>query len=142
VTCTDPGFEPNESEAGATDLGAYDDCDGNGTSVNATLDGSSDLDFFSFDGSDVSGCLVDPTVTTGDSVRLCVFATCPGASISCAQGSAATSPAGYAGCCVQSGGTVELGVNCSGFSDDATVYIRVDQPGVDACTTYGLDFHY
>jgi hypothetical protein len=37
---------------------------------------------------------------------------------------------------------VTLGVNCSGLSDDATVYIRVDQPNPNACTPYSVDFHY
>jgi hypothetical protein len=142
VPCTDPGFEPNESESSATDLGAYTDCDGTGTSISAMLDGDSDVDFYFFDGTDESGCLVDPTGITGAGVRLCLFATCPGASVSCSAGQSATSPGGHAGCCTPSGGTVTLDVNCSGLSDDSTVYIRVDQPTTNACTPYSVDFHY
>ena len=140
-SCDDPGFEPNESEATAVDFGTIDDCDGSGSSVSAKLDGPSDADFYTYFGTDVGGCLVDATAVTGANVRLCVFATCSGSSISCNQGSPSTSPAGHQGCCVTSGGTVSLGVNCSGFSDDADVYVRVDQGG-NACTPYTVDFHY
>jgi hypothetical protein len=140
--CTDPGFEPNESEGSATNLGTINDCDSSGSSVSAKLDGNQDIDFYVFAGTDIAGCLVDPKASTSASIRLCMFATCPGAAIKCTQGTAAQSPAGYAGCCVPAGGTVQLDVNCSGFSDNATVYVRVDQPSANACTAYTVSYNY
>ncbi len=140
--CTDPGFEPNDSEPAATNLGAITDCDSTGSAVSGNVDGSADTDFYVFAGSDGSTCLVDATASTTAKVRLCMFAECSGVAVSCDQGSAAVSPAGRAGCCVDAGGTVQLGINCSGFSDDATVYVRVDQPTSGSCTSYSVDYHY
>lgn len=141
VPCDDVGFEPNETESSATDLGAISDCDGSGSSLGAKLDTEADVDFYAYDGSDDSGCTVDPTVTTGDSVRVCMFADCSGVSAGCTAGTS-SNLGGLPGCCVDGPGTVTVDVNCSGISDDATMYIRIDQGAAGVCTDYSFDYHY
>jgi hypothetical protein len=138
--CDDVGFEPNDDEASATDLPDVTDCDVTGSQIGAALDGA-EGDFYRFSGADVSGCVVDPIATTGDAVRLCLYAECAGLALSCTQGAAASSPAGRAGCCVHAGGTVELFIDCSGWSEDATIWIGVEQSG-EACLPYSVEYHY
>jgi hypothetical protein len=139
-SCTDVGYEPNETEATATDLGTINDCDGSGSSVAARLDGASDVDFYKFRGTDRIGCYVDPTAETGARVRICVFANCPGANVTCKeQSTPATSPAGYKGCCKDQGGKVVADLTCSS-GDNADVYIRLDR--ATECTSYVVNYHY
>jgi hypothetical protein len=75
-------------------------------------------------------------------VRLCLFAECPGATVSCTSGTPNTSPGGRPGCCVPSGGTVNMTLDCTGWTDDATIYIRVDQGATNVCTAYSVAYHY
>jgi hypothetical protein len=137
--CSD-GYEPNETEAAAADLGTITDCDSAGSRVTARLDGPNDADFYRYYGEDRFGCAVNPSAETSASVRLCVFANCPDAKVTCKQGTPATSPAGYGGCCVVSGGRVELGLDCATSSESADVYFRVDQ--ATACVPYEVSYHF
>ncbi len=139
--CDDVGFEPNGDESSATALAAIDDCDVSGSSVTAHLADGSDVDVYRFDGTDELGCAVDPTASTSASVRLCLYAECSGAAVGCVLGAPATSPLGRVGCCVPSGGTVQLSVDCSGFSDDARVFVTVSGAG-QACLPYTVTYHY
>ena len=141
-SCIDSGFEPNETEFDAYQLAAVTDCDGTGSSVSGKLDGQSDIDYYSFFGNDVGGCFVDPGIKTGAKVRLCVFVDCPGIAVSCSQGTPATSPDGNPGCCVPSGGSVAPTVDCNGFTEGATMYLRIDQGPSNQCTSYVVDYHY
>jgi len=141
VMCSDLD-EPNDSELTALSLGAINDCDGNGATLLGALDGPGDADWYKYAGSDDFGCVVDPTRTlnaTG-SLRLCKFADCDGASVTCNDGSqSANSPEGNPGCCHTQGFSMD--VNCSGVSDDADIHLRLDQAG-SACVEYSLQYHY
>ncbi|MBX3126241.1 MAG: hypothetical protein KF718_05970 [Polyangiaceae bacterium] len=142
-SCLDIGFEPNETEATATDLGAMTDCDSTGKTVVAKLDGATDVDFYRVVASDVAGCVVDPSFETTTQARLCAFFECPGVAVACASpATQATSPDGRKGCCIPSGGTLKATPDCSGSNDGSTVYIRMDQGPADQCTSYSVKFHY
>jgi len=137
-----PGTEPNDLETNAKHLGTVGDCDfGSSDTLSDKLDGNQDVDFFTFFGTDGT-CVVDPTVSTAAPVRLCLFADCPNLVLTCSQGTAATSPNGRQGCCVDSGGTVKPSIDCKGISDDATMYIRVDKGSLNQCIAYDVDYHY
>jgi len=141
--CTGPVVEPNDTEATAKHLGTISDCDlGKFVTVSDKLDGADDIDFFSLFGTDNAGCVVDPTASTTSQARLCMFADCPNLALTCSQGTAETSPGGRQGCCVSGGGTVKLSIDCKGVSDDATLYLRIDQGAAGQCTSYSIDYHY
>ncbi|MCC6897902.1 MAG: hypothetical protein IT377_02945 [Polyangiaceae bacterium] len=142
TSCVDQGFEPNQTESAATTLGTINDCDGSGSTLSGKLDGSTDTDYYSFFGIDQAGCVVGPVASTTAKVRLCLFANCASAQVSCTSGTPSTSPGGRPGCCVPAGGKVDLSLDCSGWADDATIYIRVDQGASNACTAYSVDYHY
>ncbi|MEZ4441793.1 MAG: hypothetical protein R3B72_22015 [Polyangiaceae bacterium] len=134
--------EPNDSQITAKNLGAINDCDGNGSTVVGTLDGPGDADWYRYDGSDAFGCVVDPTraLTASGSLRLCKFVDCPGAAVTCNNGSqSAVSPEGHLGCCHTQG--FGVGIECDGIDDDARIFLRFDQASA-GCVDYSLDYHY
>ncbi len=138
--CADAN-EPNDSESAAKVLPPETDCDGTSMII-GTLSGS-DVDWFKYDGTDKLGCSVDPTRTLSSDgqVRLCKYASCPGAVVTCPQGTnAQKSPKGVDGCCAQQGFTI--GVDCNGISDNATIYISLDKPKSPTCTSYTVTYHY
>ncbi len=138
-TCSDGNFEPNELQSQATPLGDVTDCENK--KVNAKLDGTnSDIDWYKFDGKD-KGCFVNPEASINIQARLCMFADCPGISLSCSTGTKTTSPGGTEGCC-SSAGNVKLSIDCTGGTDDATVWMRVDKNAKNQCTDYSVDFTY
>ncbi len=141
TVCSDPGAEPNDNEATATDLGAIEDCDAQLLDVSGVLNGN-DVDWYRYSGSDVWGCSVDPTrvVNGNGQLLLCKFADCPGAVVTCSTGTPAVSPGGLDGCCGQ--GSVALSVDCDSWSDDATVYLSVEKPSGFDCVDYSIDMHY
>ena len=145
--CDDYGDgEPNEAESSAYDVGDLDDCDTDGLLVAAVVAGASDADWYRYDGSDTFGCSVDPhraLATDGIGLRLCKFIDCNDgdAGFDCPGGTTfESSPDGHPGCC----GTeaFALDPNCDGWSDDATVFVRVDSQGADVCAPYTLFVHY
>jgi hypothetical protein len=150
--CVDNGIgEPNESEATAYPLvsGAIEDCDGDGSTFAGTL-APGDVDWITYEGSDVFGCVVDPTRAISQSqsgMRMCKFFQCISGDteVTCPSGTtSATSPGGRAGCCGTMGFGVS-GLNCTGTSsDDTDVYIRLDMPNGNAstCNDYTLAYHY
>ena len=142
TSCVDVGFEPNENESGATNLGTINDCDGSGSTASGKLNGASDVDYYSFFGNDTAGCVVGPVASTTAKVRLCLFADCAGAKVSCSSGTPNTSPGGRPGCCVTAGGKVDMSLDCTGWTDSATIYMRVDQGAANVCTSYSVDYHY
>ena len=117
------------------------DCDGTGQSISAGIDGAADVDWYKFTGTDTFGCVVDPTATATGSVNVCMYAECNGLSLSCDSGSPSTE-GGLQGCCDTATGTAKLSINCSGSSDNATVYVKVTAPNVTQCTPYSVSTHY
>lgn len=140
----DTSDEPNDSEATAKLLSGIDDCDSSGSTLVGTLDGPDDADWFRYQGTDVFGCVVDPTrsLTADGGLRMCKFAEClsGAASVSCENGStAAVSPKGNPGCCHSQG--FGMDVDCPGADDDAAISIRLDQ-GQGGCVGYSVAYHY
>jgi len=140
--CDDPYDEPNDSQSTATDLGAVSDCT-DPTQVDGVLDGN-DEDWFTYSGSDDALCFVAPgrqLMVEGGQARVCKFVSCDGLELTCPEDSSyEESPQGTPGCCSSS--DVEPDINCSGLSDDATVWIRIDKPATFACVEYSLTFYY
>jgi len=144
ASCPDTGQgEPNETEANAFDLGAIGDCDGDGSTLEGVLAGALDVDWYKYHGDD-GLCVVDPTRTlvTQDHLRICKFAqcdnepptvTCPPSAVS------ALSDDGRPGCCSDQG--FDMGLDCAGTNDSATIYIRLDKPD-PACVAYTLGWHF
>lgn len=148
VACEDPGFEPNEEENDAEDLGD-NSCPAEPGNLMGVLDGDTDVDWFRFRGVDGMGCgFGDPevshTLTASDAVRLCVFVECDQGQddFQCPMGTQANdSPDNRPGCC--SDGDIVIDLNCSGtMTETADFFIRVDQAPADACVEYSVTFDY
>lgn len=146
LTCPGEAGEPNESEVLATPRPQIDDCDGSGKSVSGVSSGTGDVDWIRFRGKDASLCAVDPTVKI-DAVglRLCAFVMCTDGATTvqgCTNGTASSSPAKTKGCCTSGTGSMTVPMNCTGTSDDADVFIRIDQPDANMCVPYKVDYHF
>lgn len=147
--CNDGGpGEPNDSESSAHDLGTIGDCDDEGGSVSGVLDGPTDVDWYTYFGSDGTGCTVDPdrTVTSSHPIRVCKFIQCEDNQendFECPGGTmTATSPDGRPGCCSTSALDFELTCGSSSLnSDNANIYIRIDTT-TNECVTYTLTYAY
>lgn len=149
-TCLDNGAEPNENEQQAWNLGNISDSDGDEDSISGVCDGAFDPDWYKFHGADTSFSVVDPTrsLTSSAPVRLCKFFDCDNgeqASFTCPSGTqSAMSPDGRPGCCSMGGFTIDDFI-CGGSqfnSDDATVFIRIDNPMNNPCPSYTLKYHF
>lgn len=150
--CIDQALgEPNGAESQAFKLqpGAVEDCDDDGGSIHGVIQGSEDVDWFFYQGSDTLPCLVDPArgwVASQPGLRVCKYAFCTSAEtdVGCPSGSTeSTSPGGRAGCCGNA--PFEIDLNCGGsFDEHAEIYLRIDHPGGDdtTCNEYDLSFHY
>jgi hypothetical protein len=143
--------EPNDDENSATVLGDVGSNNGNGSRLTGTLGGLGDVDWYRYSGSDDINGAVDParTLTSTVEVRMCKFLECnvglPSTEFECPAGTDyALSPGARSGCCV-TGDAAEIAVpdlNCAGVvSDDAEVFIRIDQPAAE-CANYGVAYHY
>lgn len=148
--CADPGAEPNETEATATDLGQIGECDNMGSSISGVLHDAFDVDWFKYHGIDGSIlCSVDPARHINNTnIRLCKYIQCDGSeanNFSCPSGtSQSTSPDGRPGCCTMSG-DIHFDLTCGSSSldaDNAEVFIRVDNPNQLPCEAYQVDYHY
>lgn len=146
LMCMGDADEPNESEVIASPRPQIDDCDSSGKSFSATSSGMGDIDWTRFRGKDTNFCVADPTVKINvPGLRLCAYVMCTdGATtiLSCDNGSPDTSPAKTKGCCTTSTTAMTVQINCSGTSEDADVFIRVDQPSTNTCIPYKVDYHY
>lgn len=150
LTCPEVDKEPNATDSTAVKLKDIDDCDGSGSNLAGVVAGGADEDVFRFRGSDTFGCTVDPTASTADKVRLCVFVRCSSLSTKikgCPKGLPQTwGTTGIDGCCTDgdSGGTVQVDFTCTdlGTSDTADVFMRVDKPGATACENYSVKYHF
>jgi hypothetical protein len=144
AACIDTGAgEPNDTEASAVYLGMITDEDRMGGAITGVLMNAADVDWYTYNGTDVSAGLVDPErVFDGNTMRVCKFAECIDGGptdIICHDATSATSPSGRPGCCATQ--TFWMEVDCSTSDDDARIYIRVDQPTND-CTSYSITYHY
>ncbi len=146
-TCGVDGYEPNDTEATAVDLGELADGDDPG-SIAGELDHADDVDWFTYAGIDELGPGVAPTrdIDTDGELRLCKFLECPDGiletEVTCPEGSAlAQSPGGRPGCC----GDASIAMpdfNCTGTTDDsAQVYIRIDN-AVPQCVQYTISYEF
>lgn len=146
LVCQGEAGEPNDSEVLATPLAQIDDCDKNGASISGVSSGTGDVDWVRFRGKDVSLCAVDPTVKIDAAgLRLCAFVMCTDGATTvqgCNGGAMALSPAKTKGCCTTGTGSLTVPMNCSGTSDDADVFVRIDQPDANQCVAYKVDYHY
>lgn len=145
--CIDTGIsEPNEAEGSATDLGDLTDCDADSAGMTSgVLVSSADIDWYKYDGTDETGCDVDPerSIAATAPVELCKFVDCVSgtATFSCPSGtSQATSPMGHPGCCSSKGFLLQP--DCDGIDDDATVFVRIKGTDGTPCVQYALSFHY
>jgi len=142
ICCPNDNAESNDDEQEAVSLGTITDCDVTGGQVQGALP-AGDEDWFTYMGTDEAFCTVGATVAVAADgpVTVCQFvAGCDGLSFTCPPGTTdAISPDGRAGCCGP--GDFELGVSCTGLSDDVEVYIRIDAPN-ESCVNYALDYNY
>jgi len=139
TACTGEEPEPNDTPSTARTLAGIDDCDTSGGTVTGVLSSSSDVDVLTFDGRDVFGCSVNPTVTASGSVRVCIRAACKSGSTELTSCKRGTFTGGE--CC---GTAVEAEPNCTGTtSDDAKITITVRASGSSlTCAAYSLAYHY
>ncbi len=148
--CVDSN-EPNETSAAAFSLSATPISDSTSAKNPAgTFTGSAlgaDIDWYTYEGSDDLGPSVNPSVEVvpADKVEVCMFFDCinPASprAFTCPDGSMAASDGDLAGCCANSGFIVD-GVDCTGISDDAKVYIRVKAIVADVCENYAVTYSY
>lgn len=150
LTCNDENSEPNDTAPQAHALGSIDDCDENGKSLTSAVSGAGDTDFYSYAGTDVTGCLVDPTAQVDVAgLEVCVFAKCNAGTtslVNCLGGTPAPGvPDTTVGCCTLQAAAVTTRFECSGGDDAATVSMSVRQATgsrAGVCTSYKLDYHY
>ncbi len=147
--CNVDGYEPNDDEDSAVDLGELADGDDPG-SVAGELDHALDVDWFTYAGIDELG--IGPGVAplrdlaADGALRLCKFLECPSGivdtEVMCPEGSELSqSPSGRPGCC-SSLSIAMPDFNCSGTTDDsAQVYIRLDN-AVEQCVQYTVGYEY
>lgn len=121
ISCLELEPEPNDTPSAAVDRGQLSDCDSERT-MTGTLAGNSDVDVWAWRADDSAGCLLNPTASSQDILRLCAFSDC---GVGCASGFAATLGA-LDGCCQLTPGSLELEVDCDGLADDARVWVTVE----------------
>jgi hypothetical protein len=146
-TCTGEETEPNDRAIEAVPLGTIDDCDSSGSTLHGVLSSASDVDYWHFQGNDTFGCSVDPTVSTTQSVKLCVFVAClhgPTEVKGCTDSTPTLSDEGLHGCCTDGPGDAVVDFTCTlvGSDDSADVYIRVEDPSASSCEHYDVAYHY
>ena len=141
-----PGdIEPDDDdEETAKNVGSITDNDDDAVTITGILGGAEDTDWYSYHGKDTFGYIVEPKVNLlAGGLRLCQFLVCDegGAAqseVTCPAGSKfAISPNLRPGCCAATSFQVTE-FNCTGQDESATIWIRVDQPVVDACTDYEI----
>ncbi len=148
--CNDSGpGEPNDTIGQAYNLGEISDSDGDGSQVAGTMASSTDVDWYRYHGIDLTGNVVDPTrqiLSAG--VRICKYIQCDNGEandFSCPSGTTPDTASGHPGCCWMSTSPVTLDLTCGSTSldsDNATVFIRVDNPGALFCQAYTMQYHY
>jgi hypothetical protein len=147
--CDPDPNEPNDIAAEATMLETINDDDLQGDVLEGVLADPSDLDWFTYAGTDIVGETVDParTVTVeGGTLELCKFLDCLEGTelVECPPGSMAAESAGHPGCCsTTSFGFSPEGFECEAgaFETGAQVYIRLRNADAQ-CVAYEVAYHY
>jgi len=150
VGCNDPGpGEPNDTMAQAYNLGEISDNDGDGSQVEGTMASPVDVDWYKYHGVDLLGNVVDPTrQVMSAGVRICKYIQCDNGEssvFSCPSGTTTDTQQGIAGCCWTNSAPETLDLTCGSTSldsDNATVFIRVDNPQKLVCQPYVVQYHY
>lgn len=150
ITCPDSGpGEPNDTIAQAYNLGTISDNDSDGAQVKGTITSPSDVDWYKYHGVDLFGNVVDPTrQLLSPGLRTCKYIECDNAEanvFSCPSGSMPDTQSGHPGCCWTGASPITLDLTCGSSSldsDNATVYVRVDDPTALVCQAYTLSYHY
>jgi hypothetical protein len=148
AACEDigPGEPTNEAQVTAHSFGTISDLDSSGKDVCAVLASPTDVDWYTYKGVDNAFSVVDPfrKVNADQKTRLCVYLQCTAGttSFTCpANATPDTAPLGQQGCCSE--GSIGLSFDCNGVSDDdASVWLKVENPDSLACVPYQLSFHY
>jgi hypothetical protein len=147
--CDEDPNEPNDIAAEATVLEGITDDDLQGDVLIGVLADPSDIDWFTYAGSDVVGETVDPArmlMVEGGTLELCKFLDCLEGTelIECPEGSMAAESAGHPGCC----GTTSIvftsdGFECEAgaFETGAQVYIRLRNADAQ-CVEYTVSYHF
>ena len=148
--CNDSGpGEPNDTIGQAYNLGQISDSDGDGGQVQGTMSSAADIDWYKYHGVDLTGNIVDPTrqiLSAG--VRICKYIQCDNGEandFTCPASTMADTASGHPGCCWMSSAPVTLDLTCGSTaldSDNATVFIRIDNPGALFCQAYTMQYHY
>lgn len=144
----DSAAEPNETQSQAHKLPQRSDDDGLAYLCEA-LGGPEDVDWFTLETVDVVlGKVAPGIVGEPASLRLCMYFQCSfgGTDVVCPEGSVAdNAPLGQRGCCGVGGFAPQI--DCQGFVEDATVWLRVahdpEAAGEPpACLLYQVGYEY
>jgi hypothetical protein len=152
--CADQGpGEMNDTMETATELAGGTDCDT--LSMNGTIDGPGDIDWYTYTQSDDETlCNVKPgrdwAVASGHTILVCKYVACQedGMSpdtVNCDNGSTPDEHNGLQGCCHTEPFNVGIGLfGCDGSTDLVDVYTRIEEPDAepDACTDYNLNYTF
>ena len=147
--CDPDPNEPNDIAAEATMLEGIDDDDLHGDVLAGVLADPSDIDWFTYAGSDITGETVDPSrmlTVEGGTLELCKFLDCVEGTelVECPPGSIAAEPAGHPGCCAPTSIVFSAeGFECEAgaFETGAQVYIRLRNADAQ-CVAYEVAYHY
>ncbi len=153
AACDPDEFEGNGTEDTAYLLGLIGDLDSYGGTVNASLDGDGDVDWFQYQGIDEFGAFVNPYAAVSVlSLRVCIYAECleeglAATAVTCPEGTMQSpSPGGRPGCCAEGNPGFELDLECGGFNpignEDAIISMRVEGGELGVCQDYSLSFHF
>ncbi len=149
-SCPDTGpGEPNDTIAQAYALGEISDNDADGGQVKGVISSPTDVDWYAYHGVDLFGNVVDPTrQLLGAGLRTCKYIQCDNGEqnvFTCPSGTTADMVSGHPGCCWTDGSVVTIDLTCGSTaldSDNATIFIRVDNPSQLVCQAYTLQYHY
>ncbi|MEM6296293.1 MAG: hypothetical protein AAGA54_33790 [Myxococcota bacterium] len=147
--CPQEDSEPNDVEADAPEFDELDDFNPNLEFVDGRLPSAEDVDWFSYRCDDNALGQVDMNfeIDTPIPVRVCQYIECDIADtpvVLCPDGSDAdTSPDGLPGCCTDLPSLSITDIDCSTDSNDDSgrIFLRVDEPAMDACVSYDLGYH-
>lgn len=145
--CSDESpAEPNETQGNAHPLPTLRD-DAGLAYVCEALGSPGDVDWFTLDTLDVILGKVAPKITVDPAgPNVCVYFQCKQGStgVTCPEGTTASNaPLGQQGCC--GGATFEPAIDCNGFDEDATMWLKVSRPAEPAlpdCLNYQLGYEY
>lgn len=149
LECDEDPNEPNDVNAEATVLEGIDDNDVDGAMLSGVLADPTDMDWFTYPGTDITGQTVDPArmaIVTGGTLEMCKYLDCVQGTelIVCPPGTVAEESAGHPGCC----GTGPIvfdadGFECEGgaFETSAQVYIRLRNADAQ-CVEYTVTYHF